>query len=238
MEGSYLNAETNVSKLERMYQQGQFQSEEWAQIYQTSIYVPGVGTKSGVPDDGPSMGLGLGEQGILKKIDQGCGDLAIDIFRLVSDPIDELILDVFGFSRGAAAARHFISREVHGKSRALAAAFKRQGIPWPKKITVRFLGLFDTVAGIADLGNLDFSAHDAKTGRINVNLRPEDAQRAVQLVARDERRHNFSLNSLRSESGNLPEHFSEWVLPGGHIPILAVAIQIGSGSILKFARPW
>ncbi len=219
MEGSYLNAETNVSKLERMYQQGQFQSEEWAQIYQTSIYVSGVGTKSGVPDDGPSMGLGLGEQGILKKIDQGCGDLAIDIFRLVSDPIDELILDVFGFSRGAAAARHFISREVHGKSRALAAAFKRQGIPWPKKITVRFLGLFDTVAGIADLGNLDFSAHDAKTGRINVNLRPEDAQRAVQLVARDERRHNFSLNSLRSESGNLPKHFSEWVLPGAHSDI-------------------
>ena len=91
----------------------------------------------------------------------------------VSDPIDELLLDVFGFSRGAATARHFISREVQDESGALAAAFKQQGIPWPKKITVRFVGLFDTVAGVADLGNLDFSAHDAETGRINVNLRPD-----------------------------------------------------------------
>ena len=51
MEGSYLNAETNVSKLERMYQKGQFQSEEWKRARRTSIYVAGVGTKSGQPDD-------------------------------------------------------------------------------------------------------------------------------------------------------------------------------------------
>jgi hypothetical protein len=219
MEGSYLNAETNVSKLERMYQQDQFQSEEWEQVHRTSTYVSGVGTKSGVPDDVPSMGLGLGERGILKKIDKGCSDLAIDIRDSGSDPVDELVLDVFGFSRGAATARHFISREVHNENGALAAAFKRQGIPWPKKITVRFVGLFDTVAGIADLGNLDFSAQDSETGRINVNLRPEDADRVVQFAARDERRHNFSLNSLRGESGSLPEHFSEWTLPGAHSDI-------------------
>ncbi|MGO1707604.1 MAG: PAAR domain-containing protein, partial [Oleiphilaceae bacterium] len=218
MEGSYLNAETNVSKLERMYQKGQFQSDEWGQARRTSIYIAGVGTKSGQPDDGPSMGLGLGEQGILKKVDQGCDDLANEIIRLVSDPIDELILDVFGFSRGAATARHFVSREVrdttsslYGEYKgALVRAFERQGIPWPKKVTVRFVGLFDTVAAIVDLGNLDFSAHDAETGRININLRPEDAERVVQFAARDERRHNFSLNSLRGESGNLPDHFSEW----------------------------
>jgi len=219
MEGSYLNAETNVSKLERMYQQGQFQSEEWKEAHRISTYVSGVGTKSGESDDGPSMGLGLGEQGILKKIAEGSGDLAADIIRFVSDPVDELVLDVFGFSRGAATARHFISREVQDEGGALAAAFKQQGIPWPKKITVRFVGLFDTVAGVADLGNLDFSAHDVETGRINVNLRPDDAERVVQLAARDERRHNFSLNSLRGESGNLPDHFSEWTLPGAHSDI-------------------
>jgi len=219
MEGSYLNAETNVSKLERMYQKGQFQSDDWERAHRTSIYVSGVGTKSGWPDDGPSMGLGLGEQGMLKKVDQGCGDLAIEIIRLVRDPIDELVLDVFGFSRGAATARHFISREVQDENGALAVAFKQQGIPWPKKITVRFVGLFDTVAGVADLGNLDFSAHDAETGRINDNLRPDDAERVVQFAARDERRHNFSLNSLRGDSGNLPDHFSEWTLPGAHSDI-------------------
>ena len=227
MEGSYLNAETNVSKLENLYQREGGQSETGERIYRLSTYVSGVGTKSGEPDDGPSMGLGLGEQGILKKIEEGSGNLALEIRDFVEESIDELILDVFGFSRGAATARHFVSREVSDTTGslyreykgALVRAFERQGIPWPKKVTVRFVGLFDTVAGIADLGNLDLSAHDAQTGRINVNLRPEDAERIVQFAARDERRHNFSLNSLRGESGNLPDHFSEWVLPGVHSDI-------------------
>ncbi|MBE96634.1 DUF2235 domain-containing protein [Marinobacter sp.] len=218
MEGSYLNAETNVSKLESLYQRGRVQAESGEPVYLLSTYVPGVGTKSGEPDDGMSLGTGLGEQGILKKIDQGSGDLAQEIGTMVKEPIDELVLDIFGFSRGAATARHFVCREVDDNG-ALAKAFKREGISWPKKVTVRFLGLFDTVAGIADLGNLDFSAHDERAGRINVNLRPGQVQRAVQFVARDERRHNFSLNSLRGEDGNLPEHFSEWVLPGVHSDI-------------------
>jgi len=227
MEGSYLNAETNVSKLENLYQRERGESETGEKVYRLSTYVSGVGTKSGKPDDGPSMGLGLGEQGILKKIDEGCGDLTVEIGDFVSDSINELVLDVFGFSRGAATARHFVSREVHDTTGslygeykgALVRAFEREGIPWPEKVTVRFVGLFDTVAGIADLGNLDFSAHDVETGRINVNLRPGDAERVVQFAARDERRHNFSLNSLRGESGNLPDHFSEWVLPGAHSDI-------------------
>ena len=227
MEGSYLNAETNVSKLENLYQREGGQSETGERVYRLSTYVSGVGTKSGEPDDGPSMGLGLGEQGILKKIEEGSNDLAISFKRAVDESVDELILDVFGFSRGAATARHFVSREVsdtagslYGQYKgALVRAFEREGIPWPKKVSVRFVGLFDTVAGIADLGNLDLSAHDAEAGRINVNLRPEDAERVVQFAARDERRHNFSLNSLRGESGNLPDHFSEWVLPGVHSDI-------------------
>jgi hypothetical protein len=227
MEGSYLNAETNVSKLENLYQREGGQSETGERVYRLSTYVSGVGTKSGEPDDGPSMGLGLGEQGILKKIEEGSGNLAFEIRDFVQESFDELVLDVFGFSRGAATARHFVSREVrdttgslYGEYKgALVRAFERQGIPWPKKVTVRFVGLFDTVAGIADLGNLDLSAHDAETGRINVNLRPEDADRVVQFAARDERRHNFSLNSLRGESGSLPDHFSEWVLPGVHSDI-------------------
>jgi uncharacterized Zn-binding protein involved in type VI secretion len=218
MEGSYLNAETNVSKLESLYQRTGAQGENGEQIFRLSTYVSGVGTKSGKLDDGMSLGTGLGEQGVLKKIEEGISDFTFRLKRAVTEPIDELVLDVFGFSRGAATARHFVSIEVNEK-RVLGSAFRREGMPWPKKITVRFLGLFDTVAGIADLGNLDFSAHDERTGRINVSLRPEQVERAVQFVARDERRHNFSLNSLRGESGNLPDNFSEWVLPGVHSDI-------------------
>ncbi|WP_162893752.1 hypothetical protein [Marinobacter sp. Arc7-DN-1] len=64
MEGSYLNAETNVSKLENLYQRAGAQGENGEAIVRLSTYVPGVGTKFGEPDDGPSMGLGLGEQGL------------------------------------------------------------------------------------------------------------------------------------------------------------------------------
>lgn len=116
--------------------------------------MPGVGTKSGEPDDDKSMGLGLGEQGVLKRIDDGCDKLMFEIGGFVKESIDELVLDVFGFSRGAATALHFVSWEIHdttgslsgGYEGALVKAFRREGIPWPKKITVRFLGLFDTVA--------------------------------------------------------------------------------------------
>ena len=97
MEGSYLNAETNVSKLENLYQREGGQSETGERVYRLSTYVSGVGTKSGKPDDGPSMGLGLGEQGILKKIEEGCGDLTVEIGDFVNDSINELVLDVFGF---------------------------------------------------------------------------------------------------------------------------------------------
>jgi len=112
MEGSYLNAETNVSKLENLYQREGGQSETGDRVYRLSTYVSGVGTTSGEPDDGLSMGLGLGEQGILKKIEEGSNDLAISFKRAVDESVDELILDVFGFSRGAATARHFVSRAV------------------------------------------------------------------------------------------------------------------------------
>lgn len=226
MEGSYLNAETNVSKLETLYERSTIE-QEGSSAHRFSVYVSGVGTKFGEPDDGLSMGLGLGERGILEKVEEGAKELTFEIGGLVNARIDELVLDVFGFSRGAATARHFVSREVIDTTGslyseykgALVRAFEQEGIPWPKKITVRFLGLFDTVAGVADVGNLDFSAHDAKTGRVNVDVKPEHVQRAVQFVARDERRHNFSLNSLRNESGNLPGHFSEWSLPGAHSDI-------------------
>ncbi len=226
MEGSYLNAETNVSKLETLYFKDTIEQDN-SLTHRLSVYVSGVGTKFGEQDDGQSMGLGLGEQGILRKIEDSAEKLTLEVANRVNDPVDELIIDVFGFSRGAATARHFVGREVYDTTGslygeykgALVRAFEREGIPWPKKVTVRFLGLFDTVAGVADVGNLDFSAHDGKTGRINVNVKPAHVQRAVQFVARDERRHNFSLNSLRSESGDLPENFSEWILPGVHSDI-------------------
>tara|TARA_R110002072_G_scaffold16592_2_gene64612 strand:+ start:44 stop:1711 length:1668 start_codon:yes stop_codon:yes gene_type:complete len=217
LEGSYLNAETNVSKLERFYQIASSENEG-ATIRSLSVYVSGVGTKFGQEDDGWSMGTGLGERGILAKIEVGASKLLTEL-TLKTDVVDELVLDVFGFSRGASTARHFVNEVLATEDSALGQAFKNSGLSWPKTVSVRFLGVFDTVAAVLDWQGGDFTPHNDSNGPVNVSIMPEAVERAVHLVARHERRHNFSLNSLRGASGNLPEHFSEWSLPGVHSDI-------------------
>ncbi|WP_309044071.1 phospholipase effector Tle1 domain-containing protein [Marinobacter sediminicola] len=106
-----------------------------------------------------------------------------------------------------------------GASGALGLAFQKYGIVWPKTVTIRFLGLFDTVAAVVDILDADFSAHNAHNGKVRVDIAADAVKRAVHLTARDEWRHNFSLNSLRAPDGSLPGHFDEWVLPGAHSDI-------------------
>ncbi len=92
-----------------------------------------------------------------RKVEEGAADFVLQLSRSVYEPIDELVLDVFGFSRGAATARHFVSREVydttgslHGEYKgALVRAFAREGVPWRKHVTVRFLVLSDSVSAVA-----------------------------------------------------------------------------------------
>ncbi|PFG11628.1 phospholipase effector Tle1 domain-containing protein [Marinobacter sp. LV10MA510-1] len=118
MEGSYLNAETNVLKLHTLYQP--FSTDTLTvENHRIRVYASGVGTKSGKEDDAWAMGTGMGERGILAKIRSGCDDVASRIDRATSEPIDELIFDVFGFSRGAAAARHFVNEVWDGADGAL-----------------------------------------------------------------------------------------------------------------------
>lgn len=218
MEGSYLNAETNVSKLHTLYQP--FSTNTLTiENHRIPIYISGVGTKSGKEDDAWAMGTGTGERGILAKMVLGCDELGAYISRDASSPIDELILDVFGFSRGAAAARHFVNEVRDGASGALGQAFQKQGIAWPKTVTIRFLGLFDTVAAVVDILGADFSAHNTNNGEVRVDIAADAVQRAVHLTARDEWRYNFSSNSLRGPDGSLPGHFDEWLLPGAHSDI-------------------
>ncbi|MBK1872409.1 DUF2235 domain-containing protein [Marinobacter sp. 1-3A] len=218
MEGSYLNAETNVAKLRDLYLPSSSLTSD-TESHQFPIYVSGVGTKSGKDDDAWAMGTGTGELGILAKMALACDEFATFISRETRGSIDELTLDVFGFSRGAATARHFVNEVRDGASGALGQAFQKQGIAWPKKVTIRFLGLFDTVAAVVDILDADFSAHNAHNGKVRVDIAAETVKRAVHLTARDEWRYNFSLNSLRAPDGSLPDHFDEWVLPGAHSDI-------------------
>ena len=218
MEGSYLNAETNVAKLRDLYLPFST-STLTVENHRIRTYVSGVGTKSGKEDDAWAMGTGKGERGVFAKIELAVEQLSSDLSDMLTAQMDELILDVFGFSRGAATARHFVNEVRDGTDGALGQAFQKLGIAWPKTVTIRFLGMFDTVAAVVDILGADFSAHNANNGELRVDIAADSAQRAVHLTARDEWRHNFSLNSLRGPDGSLPDHFDEWVLPGAHSDI-------------------
>lgn len=215
---SPFNDLSNVAKLRDLYR---YDTEESIaeRIQYLPIYVDGIGTKTGEEDSGISMGTGLGSLGVINKVIEGSKKLALELSDKDIQRIGKLTLDIFGFSRGAAAARHFANEVLKGPTGTLGQALAAQDITWPQQVEIRFVGLFDTVAAIVNLVNGDFSPHNAQNDPVNINLSPERIRHVVQLAARDECRHNFSLNSLRSPDGSLPANFREWVLPGAHSDI-------------------
>src|SRR5690554_5869472 len=215
---SPFNDLSNVAKLYDLYRDKPDETIT-ERIEYLRVYVDGIGTKTGEEDSGISMGTGLGSLGVIAKVKDGSEKLAKELREQRTLKIEHLTLDIFGFSRGAAAARHFASEVLKGPDGILGQALAAQGIPWPQQVEIRFVGLFDTVAAIVNLLGGDFSPHNAQNDPVNINLSPERIRHVVQLAARDEHRHNFSLNSLRSPDGSLPANFREWVLPGAHSDI-------------------
>ncbi|MFZ4863350.1 phospholipase effector Tle1 domain-containing protein [Sphingobacterium sp. Mn56C] len=107
-DNSFANDFTNVARLS-------FCTEE-----KYTVYVEGIGTEDNKGDTIEGLALGSGDTGVLGKVRKGCRLLVEKIKDQMDGALDLtlkcLTLDVFGFSRGAAAARHFIF-EVNGKKR-------------------------------------------------------------------------------------------------------------------------
>ena len=97
---SYENDFSNVARLWRGVDQKKY-----------AIYIEGIGTKDEDGDYIRGMTLGKGETGIRAKVRKGCKKLAEKIINIKGKNKVKSItitLDVFGFSRGAAAARNFV----------------------------------------------------------------------------------------------------------------------------------
>lgn len=219
-DSSYGNDVSNIWRLYDLYRDDSGQPlAEGANQAVLRAYVTGIGTESGEKDSlllGKS--IGRGDTGVAAKVDEGISLIsqALDTFQQAnpSSMIGALELDIFGFSRGAAAARHF-TNQVLQRAQGPLGALHRQGkfVPgltfdWRRDVTINFIGLFDTVAAI---GGWDDWADpsDAINGDINLYLAPDAARQVVHLVARDEYRRNFALNRVS------PPH-REIVLPGAH----------------------
>ncbi len=201
---SYENGYTNIVKLERHVDTS---SPPKGYKLMLKTYIDGPGTRDNKKDDFIGYGLGMGFfSGVKKKVKKGAGDVVSQIRDMHSrkqDTIELLTLDVFGFSRGAAAARYFIYKamlvENSVKKMLLDKGYK------VGKVEVHFAGLFDTV-----------SSHGFKFSNDTAELSLDSvvhAKQVVHLAAADEHRENFSLTTTESakSKGGI-----EIFLPGVH----------------------
>ncbi|MBE1162187.1 PAAR domain-containing protein [Dyella acidiphila] len=218
--GSYGNGVSNIGRLFGLYQDSAEASghPKFGETYVTPIYVPGVGTRAGEKDSSLDMITGAGSTGIFARVEEALTEQAHRTLQNFAHQhedawITDIIFDVFGFSRGAAAARHAINQinlKEHGPlSRAIAVSKLKlaPGFDWGAHIRVGFAGLFDTVAHVGNVKGDPQSL--ALWAGIDICLRKDCADAVVHLTARDEHRLNFPLTSVAPPWKDIP-------LPGVH----------------------
>ena len=197
-DNSYANGYSNVSILEALNRKRDTANRE------ISLYIEGIGTLDDDDDTTRGAAFGSGATGIVAKVNKGVGQLAgvlTEILAIDKDTyVEQVTIDVFGFSRGAAAARHFVS--LLRNERPLAA---RLGVP-RAKVVIKFVGVFDTVSSYGV--GLSFGSSVAELGLALGKL----PQKVVHLTAGDECRANFSLTDITSSLGG----GYELTLPGVH----------------------
>ena len=101
------------------------------------IYIEGIGTLDKQKDIDDGFRFGAGETGIRGKVRRGCYELAMKIKSRLPKETNELVeitLDVFGFSRGAAAARNFLYEINVPNKRDKDTALKSEKIEIPINI--------------------------------------------------------------------------------------------------------
>lgn len=217
---SYTGYYTNIHWLSTLYKKTLSGNDS---DVQTGIYIDGIGTEAGKPDSKLGQGFGISDTGVVAKTNNAISQLVKAISDAVEDirsksgceiVIKYLQFDIFGFSRGAAAARHFANR-IQSEDPAIISAIRQAmtgttfiGSPSGK---TRFIGIFDTVAAIGTPVN-GLNPHSADTGDVKLTLRPGVAEKVFHITAANECRFNFALNSVKPA-------WPELALPGVHSDI-------------------
>lgn len=224
-QGSAGNEITNVQKLYDFYD---ISTQIENNMLITKQYVEGIGTtndgsSSLITDDSKyGMATGTGDTGVDGKVKHGSEAVAVNIKDKIPDGYDGIgcfQFDVFGFSRGAAAARHFVNVVIQGANGYFGNALKTQIISlpqafdWnnPQQCQFAFVGVFDTVAAILDPVHGDITPSNNYNPGIHLSLPVKQTLRAVHITAADEFRDYFALNQLNSAP-----QFLEISVPGAH----------------------
>ena len=147
-------------------------------------------------DSTMGFAYGTGPTGITRRVQQSFEKIQTMVSSDLGDRIPTiLVLNVFGFSRGAAAARHFVHK---------VKTQPRSFIGWNltrERIIVNFVGLFDTVSSYSAVGsvNPEFTgAFDDDVKDLHLNFERGYASKVFHLTAADEYRLYFSLTNINS----------------------------------------
>lgn len=216
--GSYANDITNVGKLFELYHDTTSCSDLVAKVY-----VDGIGTIQGDGDALGTQALSVGETSIEGNVERALEKLIPESIQYntdrygVLDKVTAIEFDVFGFSRGAAAARMFARCVAEGEVKALQEKLNELGIPlvndfdWQSKEYVKnkFVGVFDTVEAAPNMPDWKIGVHS------------DMVERLVHLCAADEYRFFFPLTRVSDDSigETIPGNFTELLLPGCHSDI-------------------
>jgi len=147
-----------------------------------------------------------------------------------TDPkIEAVYFDVFGFSRGAAQARVFVSW-LH---KYLLQGGQLFGVP----SCVRMLGLFDTVASVGLTNAVGNAGHNDWAQAQDLRVHP-DVRNCLHFVALHELRTNFPVDSV-AVGGSLPPNCQEHHCPGAHSDVGGgyAAGEQGKGVRLAYGDP-
>lgn len=168
----------------------------------------GMGTSGGL-----LRGGGVGDRQRIEFLTQWASKIAERVNDRKTKPkLTEIFIDVFGFSRGAAEARVFCNWLLQ-----IMQGGKLCGV----KATIRFLGIFDTVASVGmplstpmvggwTDGHLDW----AKAEFLRIDSRVENC---VHHIAMHENRASFPLDYVQAPgSTTLPGNCRQYAFPGMH----------------------
>ncbi|QDC10743.1 DUF2235 domain-containing protein [Oceanicola sp. D3] len=170
----------------------------------TAIYVEGIGTIDGGPDDPLGSATGEGGTGVKGKTFRG--KLWMERWvagqsRSSGEYVSKLHLDYFGFSRGAAAARYAVYACFDGSAKVSRTLYA--WLAGGADVKPVFVGIYDTVAAYGKFSHAD-DYNQLGLGAIS------RADFVVHLAAAEEYRINFSLNPFYGANG------FEAYLPGAH----------------------
>lgn len=188
---------SNIAKLSEHYRR----VEDKERLYWRDFhYENGVGTVDGVDEvDYELSGLALGD-GAIQRVHRAIKETAR--FFDKKPCAKEFVVDVFGFSRGAAQARHFVN-EIHDRAAG-------------PNVKVGFVGIYDTVASFVDgwAGAIGLKKDRAGDNINNAEWEVEAGTRTVRRGSREVevpyyqtmiQPFNFHLNSA---SADYIEHFT------------------------------